>query len=77
MSSYAIEDGDRLLLFDLLALPSEIEEFAAGRETAIVLTWPWLRRERQPVGDRCPSTGGNLPAPRPEVCGNLAGRVRA
>jgi hypothetical protein len=35
VSSYAIDDGDRLLLFDPLAMPSEIEELAAGRETAI------------------------------------------
>lgn len=35
VSSYAIGDGDRLLLFDPLAPPSEIDELAAGRETAI------------------------------------------
>ena len=45
VSSYAIDDGDRLLLFDPLALPSEIEELAAGREAAIVLTCPWHRRD--------------------------------
>lgn len=45
VSSYAIDSGDRLLLFDPLALPSEIEELAAGRESAIVLTCPWHRRD--------------------------------
>ena len=30
VSSYAIDDGDRLLLFDPMALPGEIEELAAG-----------------------------------------------
>jgi glyoxylase-like metal-dependent hydrolase (beta-lactamase superfamily II) len=45
VSSYAIDDGDHLLLFDPLAVPSEIEELAAGRETAIVLTCPWHRRD--------------------------------
>ena len=45
VSSYAMDDGNRLLLFDPLALPSEIEELAASRETAIVLTCPWHRRE--------------------------------
>jgi len=45
VSSYAIGDGDSLLLFDPLAAPSEIEELAAGRETAIVLTCPWHRRD--------------------------------
>ena len=38
VSSYAIDDGGRLLLFDPIAPPSEIIELAAGRETAIVLT---------------------------------------
>jgi glyoxylase-like metal-dependent hydrolase (beta-lactamase superfamily II) len=45
VSSYAIDDGERLLLFDPLATPSEIVEVAAGRETAIVLTCPWHERD--------------------------------
>jgi glyoxylase-like metal-dependent hydrolase (beta-lactamase superfamily II) len=45
VSSYAIDDGDRLLMFDPLALPSQLDELAAGRETAIVLTCPWHRRD--------------------------------
>lgn len=40
VSSYAIDDDDRLLLLDPLALPSQIAGLAAGRETAIVLTCP-------------------------------------
>jgi glyoxylase-like metal-dependent hydrolase (beta-lactamase superfamily II) len=52
VSSYAIVDGDRLLLFDPLALPSEIEEVAAGRGTAIVLTCPWHRRDALGLADR-------------------------
>jgi glyoxylase-like metal-dependent hydrolase (beta-lactamase superfamily II) len=52
VSSYAIEDGQRLLLFDPLAVPSEIEELAAGRETAIVLTCPWHRRDALSVAER-------------------------
>jgi hypothetical protein len=32
LSSYAIDDGEHLLLFDLLAVPSEIVELAADRE---------------------------------------------
>ncbi len=47
VSSYAIDDGERLLLFDPLAVPSEIEERAAGRETAIVLTAPWHERDAE------------------------------
>jgi len=52
VSSYAIEDGERLLLFDPLAVPSEIEERAAGRETAIVLTAPWHERDAQSLVER-------------------------
>ena len=40
VSSYAIDDGERLLLFDPVAPPSEIDDRAADRETAIVLTCP-------------------------------------
>jgi glyoxylase-like metal-dependent hydrolase (beta-lactamase superfamily II) len=45
VSSYAIDDGERLLLFDPLALPSELEELAADREAAVVLTNPWHERD--------------------------------
>jgi glyoxylase-like metal-dependent hydrolase (beta-lactamase superfamily II) len=52
VSSYAIDDGDRLLLFDPLALPSEIDELAAAREPAIVLTCPWHRRDAVGLAER-------------------------
>ena len=52
VSSYAIEDGDRLLLFDPIAVPGEIEELAAGRETAIALTCPWHRRDAPSLAER-------------------------
>jgi glyoxylase-like metal-dependent hydrolase (beta-lactamase superfamily II) len=52
VSSYAIDVGDRLLLFDPLAPPSEIEELAADRETAIVLTCPWHRRDAVGLAER-------------------------
>ena len=45
VSSYAIDDDARLLLFDPLSVPSEIEALAAERETAIVLTAPWHERD--------------------------------
>jgi glyoxylase-like metal-dependent hydrolase (beta-lactamase superfamily II) len=47
VSSYAIDDGERLLLFDPLAVPRELEEVAAARETAIVLTAPWHERDAE------------------------------
>jgi glyoxylase-like metal-dependent hydrolase (beta-lactamase superfamily II) len=52
VSSYAIDHGERLLLFDPLAVPSEIQERAAGRETAIVLTSPWHERDAQSLVER-------------------------
>jgi glyoxylase-like metal-dependent hydrolase (beta-lactamase superfamily II) len=52
VSSYAIDDGDRLLLFDPLAVPSAIEERAVGRETAIVLTSPWHARDALGLAER-------------------------
>ena len=57
VSSSAIDDPQRLLLFDPLALPSEIEELAAGRDTAIVLTWPWQhsRLARAEIGELSPA----------------------
>jgi glyoxylase-like metal-dependent hydrolase (beta-lactamase superfamily II) len=45
VSSYAIDDGSLLLLFDPLAPPGELEKLAAERETAIVLTNPWHERD--------------------------------
>jgi len=52
VSSYAIDDGKRLLLFDPLAVPSEIEERAIGREAVIVLTAPWHERDTQRLVER-------------------------
>ena len=52
VSSYAIADGERLLLFDPLGVPSEIEGLAAERETAIVLTAPWHERDAESLVER-------------------------
>jgi glyoxylase-like metal-dependent hydrolase (beta-lactamase superfamily II) len=52
VSSYAIDDGERLILFDPIAPPSEIDELAATRETAIVLTSPWHERDTQSLVER-------------------------
>jgi glyoxylase-like metal-dependent hydrolase (beta-lactamase superfamily II) len=45
VSSYAIANGDQVLLFDPLAVPREIVELASNRRTAIVLTSPWHERD--------------------------------
>jgi glyoxylase-like metal-dependent hydrolase (beta-lactamase superfamily II) len=52
VSSYAVDDGSRLLLFDPLGVPSEIEERAASRETSIVLTAPWHERDAEALVER-------------------------
>jgi glyoxylase-like metal-dependent hydrolase (beta-lactamase superfamily II) len=52
VSSYAIDDGERLLLFDPLDPPAEISELAAERETAIVLTCPWHERSSREIVER-------------------------
>ena len=45
VSSYAIDNGDQVLLFDPLAVPNEVLELAADRRPAIVLTCPWHERD--------------------------------
>ena len=52
VSSYAIDDGEILLLFDPMGVPDEIEALAAERETAIVLTAPWHERDTQSLVER-------------------------
>jgi glyoxylase-like metal-dependent hydrolase (beta-lactamase superfamily II) len=52
VSSYAIDDGARVLLFDPLAVPSEILELAAAREPVVVLTAPWHERDTQRLVER-------------------------
>ena len=52
VSSYAIDDYERLLLFDPLGVPSEIEALVAERETAIVLTAPWHERDAESLVER-------------------------
>lgn len=63
VSSYAVDGGGPLLLFDPLALPGEIEELAGARETAIVLTCPWHARDARNLAERL---GVRLFAPPPD-----------
>ena len=52
VSSYAIDDGARLLLFDPLSVPDELLELAADREPVVVLTAPWHERDTQSLVER-------------------------
>jgi glyoxylase-like metal-dependent hydrolase (beta-lactamase superfamily II) len=71
VSSYAIDDGERLLLFDPLALPAELEQRAATRETAIVLTCPWHERDTRSLVERVEA---DVYVPSPEEGEPIAGR---
>jgi glyoxylase-like metal-dependent hydrolase (beta-lactamase superfamily II) len=63
VSAYAIDDGTRLLLFDPLGVPNEIEELAAQREPVIVLTSPWHERDAETLVARL---GAPVYAARPD-----------
>jgi glyoxylase-like metal-dependent hydrolase (beta-lactamase superfamily II) len=52
VSSYAIDDGERLLLFDPLEVPRNVEKLAAGREPVVVLTCPWHERDTKALVER-------------------------
>jgi glyoxylase-like metal-dependent hydrolase (beta-lactamase superfamily II) len=52
VSSCAVDDGVRLLLFDPLSVPDELLELAADREPVVVLTAPWHERDMQSLVER-------------------------
>lgn len=52
VSSYAIDDGKRLLLIDPTSPPSPVDSLAADRETVIVLTCPWHERDTRKLVER-------------------------
>jgi len=52
VSSYAIDDGERLLLFDPLDVPRELEELPADRKPVVVLTAPWHERDTRSLVER-------------------------
>jgi glyoxylase-like metal-dependent hydrolase (beta-lactamase superfamily II) len=52
VSSYAVDDGERLLFFDPLGVPEELGALAREREPAIVLTSPWHERDTQRLVER-------------------------
>lgn len=62
-SSYAIDEGERLLLIDPVAPPSEIDELVAERKMAIVLTNPRHERDARSLVERL---GAPVFVPRPD-----------
>jgi len=68
VSSYAIDDGERLLLFDPLAVPETLLALAREREPAIVLTAPWHERDTQALLERLDAP---VFTPPPDTAQNL------
>jgi hypothetical protein len=52
VSAYAIDDGERLLLFDPIATPEEIVTAADERELLVVLTNPWHERDTRALVEK-------------------------
>jgi glyoxylase-like metal-dependent hydrolase (beta-lactamase superfamily II) len=68
VSSYALDDGARLLLFDPLAVPDELLGLAAEREPAVVLTAPWHERDSRGLVERL---GAPVYTPPPDTAADL------
>lgn len=68
VSSYALDDGTRLILFDPLAVPAEIFELAAEREPVVVLTAPWHERDARSLVERF---GAPVFSPPPDTADDL------
>lgn len=52
VSSYAIDDGERLLLFDPIAPPEELLAQTDARELVVVLTNAWHERDTRTLVER-------------------------
>jgi len=63
VSSYAIDDGERLLLFDPIATPTLVDELASGRVPVVVLTSPWHERDARELVERL---GAHVYVPPPD-----------
>jgi glyoxylase-like metal-dependent hydrolase (beta-lactamase superfamily II) len=71
VSSYALDDGEWLVLIDPVAPPSLVEELAAGRRPVVVLTCPWHERDTAALVGR---VGGEVHAPtRDRYKGEVSG----
>jgi hypothetical protein len=68
VSSYALDDGARLLLFDPLGVPDEIDDLAAEREPVVVLTAPWHERDAKSLVERF---GTPVYTPPPDTADDL------
>jgi glyoxylase-like metal-dependent hydrolase (beta-lactamase superfamily II) len=74
VSSYAIDDGERLLLFDPLAVPAALLALARERQPVIVLTAPWHERDTQPLVEQLDAA---VFTPRPDSAQDLIDKYGA
>jgi glyoxylase-like metal-dependent hydrolase (beta-lactamase superfamily II) len=65
VTSYALDGGEQLVVIDPLAPPPELEQLASKRETVIVLTCQWHRRDAEPLAKRL-NAPLYVPAPNPD-----------
>jgi hypothetical protein len=65
VSAYALDFGEQLIVIDPLAPPPELEQLASGRQTTIVLTCQWHRRDSAALAARL-GAPIYVPAPNPE-----------
>ena len=72
VSSYAIDDGERLILIDPQSVPNELLELGKDRQPIIVLTVPWHERatRRLVEGLRAP-----VYTPRPDTAEDLVRKL--
>ncbi|HEY7795212.1 MAG TPA: MBL fold metallo-hydrolase [Gaiellaceae bacterium] len=68
VSSYALDDGERVLLVDPIDPPAEVGELLRDREVVILLTNPWHERATQRLVERL---GAHVYAPRPDSAEDL------
>jgi glyoxylase-like metal-dependent hydrolase (beta-lactamase superfamily II) len=68
VSSYAVDDGERLLLIDPTTPPERVLELAPERETIILLTNAWHERDAPSLAARL---GATVFAPPPDKDGQM------
>lgn len=73
VSSYAIDDGARLLFIDPLAVPAGILDLAAEREPVVVLTAPWHERDAREL---VKLLGAPVYSPPPDTADDLMRKYR-
>ena len=68
VSSYAIDDGARLLLIDPQSVPDALIQLAGERQPVVVLTAPWHERDTRSLVERL---GAPVFVPPPDTADDL------